>query len=185
VVWRRRFICECKAGGCQRRSTTANCDALCAQEIQSFLVVIPLLKANFHPAMWRFKSSHRSTETGSNPICPASQNRLWARPCMNPELPEVGPRYPGLLTPKEARPCTKSVSFRRPSLVAFFQFPFSTLADRFENWQRPVRGWRVGAVRAGQHAVGPVGRSAGERHRQWRLARSVRPAARNWPPAMV
>jgi hypothetical protein len=54
----------------------------------------------------------------------------------------------------------------------------------FENWQRPVRERRVRTVRARRHAVGPAGRSAGERHRQWRLARSVRPAAsRNWPPA--
>jgi len=35
--------------------------------------------------MWRFESSHQSTETGSNPICPASQNHLWARLCMNPD----------------------------------------------------------------------------------------------------
>jgi len=35
-------------------------DALCAQEIQSFLVVVPLLKAaNFDPAMWR--GSNRPT----------------------------------------------------------------------------------------------------------------------------
>jgi hypothetical protein len=61
---------------------------------------------------------------------------------MRPELASPGPvsswidhRHPRLIA-------------EDPRSAAAIQFPFSTLADRFENCQRPVRGRRVGAVRA-------------------------------------
>jgi hypothetical protein len=40
---------------------------------------------------------------------------------------------------KGARSRAKSAHFRRESLIVFFQFPFSTSGDRFDNGHRPVR----------------------------------------------
>jgi hypothetical protein len=108
-----------------------------------------LKAANFDPAMWRFESSHQSTETGSNPICPATQSslRVAISGCARTADIPAGSGVRPTLWPAIAWSSALDRSrFRRGSLLAIFLFPFGvpetgpiSVTSQSSAWRRRTR----------------------------------------------